>query len=111
MKNNEHSFIVKIIDDFIDASGYQCIVQNYYEEGDFKNFLIKRDGRLFKEGEITQFLANIIIVVHHLNQNNIYHRDLKPDNFLLKTESNGKTYLYLTDFGCAKNNNPDYNRI
>jgi hypothetical protein len=53
MKKNEHPFIVKIIDDFIDASGHQCIVQNYYDQGDFADFLKEREGRLFNEEEIT----------------------------------------------------------
>ena len=53
MKKHEHPFIVKIIDDFIDASGHQCIVQDHYEIGDFKRFLKERDGIFFKEEEIT----------------------------------------------------------
>ena len=36
MKNHEHPFIVKIIDDFNDTYGHQCIVQDYYKEGDFE---------------------------------------------------------------------------
>ena len=51
------------------------------------------------------------MVVHHLNLNNIYHRDLKPENFLVIKEYSGKTYLYLNDFGFAKNTKPDYERI
>jgi len=39
MKKNEHPFIVKIIDDFIDNSSHQCIVLNYYDQGDFAKFL------------------------------------------------------------------------
>jgi serine/threonine protein kinase len=64
-----------------------------------------------KEQEITKFLANIIMAVHYLNVGNIYHRDLKPANILLKKESNGKTYLHLSDFGLAKNTRPDYTRV
>jgi serine/threonine protein kinase len=78
-------------------------VQELYEEGDFKKFLNKRKGELFKEEEVIHFLSNIIMVVHHLNARGIYHRDLKPENFLIKTDSNGKIYLHLTDFGVAKN--------
>jgi serine/threonine protein kinase len=50
------------------------------------------------------------LAVHYLNVGNIYHRDLKPANILLKKESNGKTYLHLSDFGLAKNTRPDYTR-
>ena len=51
------------------------------------------------------------MAVHFLNSRNIYHRDVKPNNCLLKTESNGVTYLHLSDFGVAKNTRPEYPRI
>ena len=86
MKSNTHPFIVKIIDDFLDDAGHQCIVQNLYTEGDFSRFLREREGKSFKEEEIFHFLANIIITVHHINSGGIYHRDLKPENFLMKKE-------------------------
>ena len=72
--------------------------------------LKEREGKLFEEEEITKFLANIIIAVHSLNLGSVYHRDLKPANILVKKESNGKTYLHLSDFGFAKNTRPDYTR-
>ena len=53
MKKHEHPFIAKIIDEFKDSSGHQCIVQNYYEQGDFAQFLKDREGRPFEEEEIT----------------------------------------------------------
>ena len=51
------------------------------------------------------------MIVNHLNSCDIYHRDLKPENFLIRTESNGRIYLHLSDFGTAKNINPDYTRV
>jgi serine/threonine-protein kinase len=59
-------------------------------------------GNPFSESEILHFLANIILVVFHLNSQDIFHRDIKPANLLIKRDPNGKTYLYLTDFGIAK---------
>jgi serine/threonine protein kinase len=50
------------------------------------------------------------LIVNNLNSNNLYHRDLKPENFLIKTETNGKLYLHISDFGTAKNTDPDYER-
>jgi serine/threonine protein kinase len=48
------------------------------------------------------------MIVNHLNSRDIYHRDLKPENFMIRTEKNGRIYLHLSDFGLAKNLNPDY---
>jgi serine/threonine protein kinase len=78
-------------------------VQELYPKGDFKKYLKERNGKLFSEKEILNFLANIFLAVFHINSRNIFHRDLKPANFLRKREENGKTYLYLSDFGVAKN--------
>jgi serine/threonine protein kinase len=36
---------------------------------------------------------------------------LKPANFLIKTELDGRLYLFLNDFGLAKNLKPDYTRL
>ena len=48
------------------------------------------------------------MAVHFLNLGDIYHRDLKPANILVKKDYNGKIYSHLSDFGLAKNTNPDY---
>jgi serine/threonine protein kinase len=48
------------------------------------------------------------MAVHFINSRNIIHRDVKPENILLKKESNGITYLHLSDFGIAKNPRPEY---
>jgi serine/threonine protein kinase len=111
MKKFPHPFIVKIVDDFIDSQDHQCIVQEIYDQGDFNKFLNERKGKLFKEDEVIHFLANIIIVVHHLNCRGIYHRDLKPENFFLNSYSNGNIFLHLSDFGFAKHTHPDYFRL
>jgi serine/threonine protein kinase len=51
------------------------------------------------------------MVVFDINSNNIYHRDLKPGNFLIKRDKNGNIYLYLNDFGIAKSSISDNGRI
>ena len=50
------------------------------------------------------------MAVHYLNLEGVYHRDLKPGNILIKKDSNGNTYLHLSDFGLAKNTKADYTR-
>ena len=72
MKNTAHSFIVKILDDYVDPDGHQCIIQELYNQDDFSKLLKDRLGMLFSEQEIIRLLANIILIVQHLNANNIY---------------------------------------
>ena len=70
MKAMPYPFIVKIIDEFIDSTGNQCIIQESYSEGDFSHFLEKKKEKqqLFSEEEILHFLAKIIMVVFHIIQ-------------------------------------------
>jgi len=51
------------------------------------------------------------LVVYDINSRNIYHIDLKPANFLIKRDKNGRIYLHLNDFGTAKSSIVDKNRI
>ena len=111
MKTFSHPLIVKIIDDFIDSKNHQCIIQEFYSQGDFNRFLIERKNKLFKEDEVILLLSNIIMAVYHLNSRGIYHRDVKPENFLIKSDSTGNILLHLCDFGLAKNTKAEYERL
>jgi serine/threonine protein kinase len=51
------------------------------------------------------------MVVYHINSKNIYHRDLKPESFLIKKDPKGKIYLHLIDFGLAKSSISHNDRI
>jgi serine/threonine protein kinase len=42
MRNFHHPFIVKIIDTFVDSSGFNCIIQELYSEGDLNQYLLAR---------------------------------------------------------------------
>ena len=104
MKAYPHPLIVKLLDEFINSNGNKCLVLELYQDRDFKKYLGDRQGENFSEPEILRFLANIILAVFHINSRDIFHRDLKPDNLLIKKRNeDGKIHLYLSDFGFAKN--------
>jgi len=49
-----------------------------------------------------RFLAETAVALQFLHARNITHRDLKPPNTLLKSWSDGKYHICLSDFGCSK---------
>uniref|UniRef100_A0A915DPD2 Protein kinase domain-containing protein n=1 Tax=Ditylenchus dipsaci TaxID=166011 RepID=A0A915DPD2_9BILA len=51
------------------------------------------------ENELRFYAANIVIIVKYLQQREIVHRNLKPENFMIG--DNG--YLLLTDFAISRN--------
>jgi len=83
----------------------------YFERGDAQ-FLVQQflvgphlDQRLqaklgpFDSDEVAAFLRNVLPILHHLHQNRLIHRDIKPTNF---RQPPGQTYWWLVDFGAIK---------
>ena len=49
MNNFQHPFIVKIIDTFVDPSGFNCIIQELYTEGDLNQYILARKDEILSE--------------------------------------------------------------
>ncbi|CAK7216157.1 Serine/threonine-protein kinase [Sporothrix curviconia] len=60
---------------------------------------LQKEGR-FEEGRAKFYIAELILAIEHLHNNNIVYRDLKPENILL--DANG--HIALCDFGLSKAN-------
>ncbi|OAA68093.1 serine/threonine-protein kinase sck1 [Niveomyces insectorum RCEF 264] len=60
---------------------------------------LQKEGR-FEEGRAKFYIAELILAIEHLHENNIVYRDLKPENILL--DANG--HIALCDFGLSKAN-------
>ena len=66
--------------------------------GDLR-YNLKYDARnKFSEDRAKFYIAQVLLALDSCHKNNILHRDVKPENLLLK--ENG--YIMLTDFGIAK---------
>ncbi|KAG0181692.1 hypothetical protein DFQ28_011728 [Apophysomyces sp. BC1034] len=63
--------------------------------GDLR-YLLHRRGPM-KELQVRFYVANVALGLAHLHQQNIAHRDIKPDNILL----DDKGYAHLSDFNIA----------
>ena len=60
------------------------------------------ESKALQEDEVWRLIANIIVTVNHIHKLGVCHRDLKPANLLVRIIRE-KPYLYLNDFGNAKN--------
>lgn len=55
--------------------------------------------RLFSEASVREILANLLPVIDYIHQRQIVHRDIKPDNIILRQRD---TKPVLIDFGAVK---------
>ena len=60
--------------------------------------LLQRYGRL-TEREVTEMILNILPVLDYIHSNDLIHRDISPDNLILRDRDDKPV---LIDFGCVK---------
>ncbi|XP_028252580.1 serine/threonine-protein kinase MRCK beta isoform X1 [Parambassis ranga] len=70
------------------------LVMDYYVGGDLLTLLSKFEDRL-PEDMAKFYVAEMVLAIHSIHQQNYIHRDIKPDNVLL--DVNG--HIRLADFG------------
>jgi serine/threonine protein kinase, bacterial len=82
---NESLFLVQ---DFIDGETYLDLVNQRLAQ-----------GKVFSEGEVVQFLHDLLPVLDYIHNLGVIHRDISPDNIIYR-HSDGLPILI--DFGCVK---------
>ena len=98
LKKIDHENIVKFRD-LKKSVGHYYLVLEYCEGGDLARF-IQRHGRL-REDSARRFLQQLSAGLMMLHRLSFIHRDLKPQNILLTTESENAV-LKIADFGFAR---------
>ncbi|GAA5872882.1 hypothetical protein JCM16303_006864 [Sporobolomyces ruberrimus] len=91
----QHPFIVNLFCTFQDESNLYLLLE-YVQGGELFSHL-RRAGRF--SADVTRFyIANLVLALEHLHQQNIIYRDLKPENLLIGADG----HIKVTDFGFAK---------
>jgi serine/threonine-protein kinase len=77
------------------------LVQDYIEGENYQDLLEKRldEGRCFNESEVFDLLTQILPVLDYIHSKDVVHRDISPDNLILRTTDN---LPILIDFGGVK---------
>jgi len=73
------------------------LVQEFIEGHTLSTEIVPR--KKLSESYVIALLQGVLEPLSHLHQNNVIHRDIKPDN-LMRREKDGK--IFLIDFGAVK---------
>jgi serine/threonine protein kinase, bacterial len=92
----KHDQIPKLFAYFIEDDQYY-LVQEWVDGETLTNIGI-REG-ILSEAFVTQLLLNILPVLSYIHSNNIVHRDIKPDNIIIRSSDQKPV---LIDFGAVK---------
>jgi serine/threonine protein kinase len=95
----DHPNIVPVLR-YFERHGTAYIVMKFVA-GESLGAVLKRRQRL-SEGEVRWFLPGLLDGLAEVHKRNFLHRDVKPDNILLRSEGEAGTRAMLVDFGAAR---------
>ena len=77
-----------------------CFFMEYLNEGSLTDVLDEylKEGEIPSPRDLLVFSAHLVQGLKYLHEQNILHRDLKPDNILVDNEG----FLKITDFGLSR---------
>jgi NIMA (never in mitosis gene a)-related kinase len=72
----------------------------YYEGGDLYTKINqkKSDGQMFEETKVIEWCIQICMALEYIHEQNILHRDIKPQNIFLSKDE----IIKLGDFGISR---------
>jgi serine/threonine protein kinase len=104
----DHPHILPLFDfgdEFANGVQYTYLVMPFRQEGSLANWLHQRsDANLLSVGDVEHFIRQAADALQYAHNHQIIHQDVKPSNFLIRTNSANadRPDLLLTDFGVAK---------
>ena len=70
---------------------------------------MKRKNANFTENEVVSFMSDLFSGLKHLEENHVMHRDMKPENIMIRNVGQDRQELVIVDFGLAsKTDIPKY---
>lgn len=97
----KHENIISIYGHF-EGINYFCLVMPLMET--CLHDLIEKRKEAFDNKDIAYTIYSILCALKYLHETNWVHRDVKPDNVLVKKSKNGYQF-FLADFGLAEPSN------
>ena len=94
LTNVDHPFIMKMHYSF-STKNYLNLVLDFWPGGELFFHIVKH--KRFRESVAKFYIAEIILAIEHLHENDILYRDLKPENVLIDYDG----HIKLTDFGLS----------
>ncbi|XP_067454559.1 serine/threonine-protein kinase Nek1-like [Thunnus thynnus] len=82
----------------VEVKGCLCIVMDYCEGGDLLKKINSQKGELFSEEQILDWFVQICLLLKHIHDRKILHRDIKPQNIFLTKDGT----VQLGDFGVSR---------
>ena len=95
LKTLDHPNIIKLYEVYEDS---KCVylVQEFWEGGELFEYIADRDS--LAEPDAARIFHQIISAILYWHKNCIWHRDLKPDNFMFSTkDKNSLVKLWITN--------------
>ncbi|TVP64623.1 MAG: hypothetical protein EA342_15950 [Leptolyngbya sp. LCM1.Bin17] len=80
------------------AQPCHCLVMEKIDGPNLKQWMIQQGNHPISEKQALLWMTQLTDVLHLIHQHNYFHRDIKPDNVMLR--SSGQ--LVLVDFGAAR---------
>jgi serine/threonine protein kinase len=77
------------------------IVTDLLSDGDLLAMVTKNDK--LSEEDASKYIRSLLVALEYLHAQNLVHRDVKLENILISTTSDGEPRVVLTDLGlvCA----------
>ena len=100
MSNCNHPNIVKALK-FFQYDCFYCVVMDYASEGSLKQYLLRYYKKGIPEEMVKKIVIKMLMVLKYLKDNEIIHRDIKLENFLVFKLTNDEIEVKLSDFGFA----------